>query len=259
MGLKISTWRQAFDSIKEYRRDLKQTDGVLLRSEIHARELVKGKGRLGPQMVTKYRRSRIFYETLELIASLPDVHIINICLDVPDRRNPQLDAWDRLLNRINRTCDEMNRRENANRRQLLHRLQPHVSDDDYSSIYRRLIPYSAHAFVIADEGHEAEIIRLKRKLTVFNHVPSRLGAWSGGSATKNIPLTHFVEDTLFRESAHSYLTQMADCAAFALLKREVDPTPVIKRYNIHKAWDAHLAGVSFQHASRRDPDGIVRK
>jgi hypothetical protein len=113
LGLKVSTWRVAFDAVKEYRKRLKDSDGVLLRAEIHARDLCRGRGALGPKTVGKWRRSRIFYELLQLTASLPDAHLFNVCLDTAGRKDPQLDAWDRLLNRINRMCEERNRRENA--------------------------------------------------------------------------------------------------------------------------------------------------
>lgn len=69
VGLKISTWRTAFDAVKEYRRGLKDSDAVLLRTEIHARDLARGRGSLGPTVIGKWRRSRIFCELLELTAA----------------------------------------------------------------------------------------------------------------------------------------------------------------------------------------------
>ncbi len=71
--------------------------------------------------------------------------------------------------------------------------------------------------------------------------------------------THLIEDVLFRDSAHSYLIQLVDCIAFALLKRETAPTPQVKKYNLHKAFDMHLSGVCLTQASSGDPLGIVRK
>lgn len=258
LGLKVSTWRKAFEATREYRRELRASDSVLLRSEIHATELVRGKGRLGPTTIGKWRRSRVFFELLELTASLPDVHLINVCLKQADYADPQPVAWDRLLNRINRTCVERNRQENAKRRGLITEIEKALPSSTATEIERRLIPYSANAFLIVDRGREAEIIRLRRKLAVANFVPSKFGAWSD-APTKNIPLTEIVEDPLFRDSAHSYLIQLADCAAYALLKRETKPLPWVLKYNIHKAWDEHLKGIAFLAAAANDPDGVVRK
>ena len=177
VGLKVGTWRGAYEAVREYRRGLKESDGVRFRTEIHARDLTRGRGELGPKVVGKWRRSRIFYELLELTASLPDVHIINVCLERMGRSDAQLDAWDRLLNRLNRLAEGRNRQENAKRRGLIASvravLPASVSDD----MERRLIPYSAHALVIADRGHEAEIVRLRRKLSVVNYIPSKFGSW----------------------------------------------------------------------------------
>src|SRR5579884_2745947 len=113
LGLKVGTWRVAFEAVKQYRIGLKQSDGFLLRKEIHARELTRGRGSVGPQVIGKWRRSRIFYELLQLTAALPDVHLFNVCLDRTGRADAQLDAWDRLLNRLNRLAEARNRQENA--------------------------------------------------------------------------------------------------------------------------------------------------
>ena len=258
IGLKGSTWRAAFEIVKEYRTQLKDSDGILFRTEVHARDLTRGRGSLGPKVVGKWRRSRIFYEFLELLAALPDVHLFNVCLEMTGRSDPQLDAWDRLLNRLNRMCEARNRQENALRRRLVTDVQENLGSPAAEEIERRLIPYTAHAIIIADRGREREIVRLKRKLSVINYLPSRFGSW-GDSASKNIPLTHFVEDALFRDSAHSYFIQMADCAAFALLKREVPPTPQVRKYGIQKAFEAHLTGICVRQASTSDALGIVRK
>lgn len=257
LGLKSSTWRVAFDQVKEYRRELKSSDEILLRTEFHARELVRGRGRLGPNMVTKWRRSRIFYELLELVASLPDAHIFNICINNSGRADAQLDAWDRLLNRLNRTCEECTRKENAYRRKLISEMPDEMSKTSKDDIEARISPYHARAIIIADRCRESEIIKLRRKLSIANFIPSQFGSW-GGDSTRNIPLTHFVEDIIFQDSEHSYLIQLVDSIVFALLKRETKPTSQIKKYGIHKAFDKCLKGICVKAASPRDPDGIVR-
>lgn len=258
LGLKMSTWRAAFDAVKAYRARLRESDGVLIGTEIHARDLTRGRGKLGAKEIGKWRRSRIFAELLQLTAALPDAHLFNVCLESKGRRDPELDAWDRLLNRLNRMCEQRNKQENAIRRTLLNAIADHSPVKVRTEIERRLIPYSAHTLVIADKGREHEIVSLKRKLTVINYLPSRFGSW-GGASRKNIPLAHFVEDVFFVDSAHSFLIQLVDCSAFALLKRETPPTPQILKYDLHRAFDVHLKGICVRQASRNDPDGVVRK
>ena len=63
---------------------------------------------------------------------------------------------------------------------------------------------------------------------------------------------------MFKPSDCSYFIQLADCVAFALLKREVPPTPVISKYGIDQMFDSTLTGICFRPAAPRDPFGIVR-
>jgi Protein of unknown function (DUF3800) len=265
LGLRAGAWRDAFELIKAHRSQLRESDGVRTDAEIHARDLVAGRGTLGRNRngerleIGKRRRAQIYSDLLGLIATLPSMHIINICLDVKGRKDPELDAWDRLLNRMNRTATQRNKLEKLTRTELLQSALPHLDAKDFTALKKRLTPYAAQVLLIADEGRQQEIARLRRKMAVINYVPSRYGAWQGGAKAKNIPLSHFVEDALFRDSERSLFIQLADCAAFALLKRESTPTPNIKKQGIEKLWDLHLRPVRLKQAASGDPDGIVRR
>ena len=72
-------------------------------------------------------------------------------------------------------------------------------------------------------------------------------------------LERIIEDPVFKKSHHSFLIQLADCVAFALLKREIPPTPNIQKYRINEAFSEQLASVCFKAASAKDPLGIVRR
>jgi hypothetical protein len=121
-----------------------------------------------------------------------------------------------------------------------------------------LLPCAARAFLIADEGKELQITRALRRMHVFNPIPSKFGKWPTGR-TKNIVTERIIEDPFFKRSEKSYLIQLADCAAFALLKREVPVTKNVARYNIDKMFDGALAPICYKRASQGDPLGIVRK
>jgi hypothetical protein len=264
-GLRINQWRNAYEAVKRFRTELRASDGIRTNVEIHARDLVSGRGNLAWEKdgtripIGRRRRAQVYAEFLKLIASLPSVHIVNICLDVKGRKDPELDAWDRLFNRLNRTAEARNRQEDKIRDALLRRVQGHLLDKDFDRLGERLAPYGAHVLLIADEGRQGDIARMRRKMAVVNFVPSRFGDWGNGEKAKNIPLAHFVEDALFRDSNRSLFIQLADCAAFALLKRETKPTPNVRKHGIEKLWDLHLREVSFRRAAYTDPDGIVRR
>lgn len=149
------------------------------------------------------------------------------------------------------------KRELPLRKQLLADL-PHNTTTPGDMLQSRLLNYAPRAMVFADQGRETEITRVYRKMTVFNPVPSQFGTWSEG-ATKNLPLQRIIEDPVFKASHHSFFIQLADCVSFALLKKEVPPTPNIAKYGVEKFFEQCLAGVCFKKASPKDPLGIVRK
>lgn len=219
-----SRWKDIFERTKEFRRYLKSTYGIYLRKELHSTELIRGKGRLAPADLGKGTRARIVDEALHFIAGLPEVQILNICITVPHCPvDPYVRAFERLLNRIE-----------AN-----------------------LKAAGSNGVVILDEGKEGMIRRVARKMAVFNWVPSAFGVWHNGEPTKNIVVSRVLEDPIFRRSSDSYFLQFVDIAAFALLKREVTPTPVVQRYRIHRMFDT-LKPVLCREVSPNDPDGIER-
>lgn len=258
ISIRHSDWKQCFDTVREHRVNLKNDHGIYLRKEIHARDLVAGRGKIGPKIIRKWERSRIFYGLLELVASLPQVLVFNICLDKSNFEDPQIIAWERLLNRIERTMLEFEKRELALRRRLSALVADHLSTDEAERIERRLNIYRSRAVIISDEGRENEITRALRKMHVYNPIPSRYGTWPSGNISRNITTDRIIEDPFFKQSDRSYFIQLADCVAFALLKREVPPTPNIQTYGIHEMFEKTLAGVCFKEASPRDSLGIVR-
>jgi hypothetical protein len=259
VGIRHTDWQDCFQRIRQHRLVLKREYGIFLRKEIHAQEFVSGRGRISPETITKHDRSRIFAGLLRLVASLPNVMVINICLESAGRKNPQIDAWDRLLNRIERTLLEMDRRELLLRKKLLDQLPPTLSDETRKRLATRLNSYRSRALIFADQGREEDITKAFRKMSVFNPIPSQFGHWAGIAKTKNIPVRRVIEDPVFKQSHQSYFVQLADCVAFSLLKREVAPTPLIKKYGINEMFERSVSDVCFRAASPKDPLGIVRK
>lgn len=162
------------------------------------------------------------------------------------------------MNRIERTMLEFERRELPLRRELTERASEHLGEVESFQIERRLNIYASRATIFADEGRETEITRALRKMHVFNPIPSQLGGWASGDYTKSITIDRIIEDPIFKPSDRSYLIQLADCVAFALLKREVAPTRLIERYGVDEMFDDTLSGICYRKASPADPLGIVR-
>lgn len=259
ISIRHTQWKRCFDEIRAHRVSLRDRFGLRLRREIHAHELLSGHGRLGPHVIGKYQRSRIYLELLELISRLSSAILFNVCLERKDHVDPQMTAWDRLINRIERTMSKMEQDELPKRADLLAKAGKNLTSTELDDLKSRVLSYRARAMILADEGREGEIEKALRRMHVFNPVPSKYGEWSSGSRTKNITTDRIIEDPVFKKSQRSYFIQLADCVAYALLKRESEPTARIRKYGIHQMFDAFLAKRCFKRASPRDALGIVRR
>lgn len=206
------------DAIKAWRTGLSKSDGIRMHVEMHATDLLGGRGNISTtQVVTKYRRAQIFKSGLSVLAKQPGVRVFNAC------NINQLQLFERLLNRISRTMKEID----------------------------------SYAILICDEGKEHEYTRLVRRMSRFNPIPSKYKAWENGKATKNITIDRILEDPIFKDSKRSYLVQMADFCAFALLRFH-KPTPKTKKYGIDQVFDSVLAGIRVLEANSKDPRGVIR-
>ena len=219
LAIPAAQWRAAFSQIKAFRRALRASDGIFVQKEFHAWEFVSGRGQISDRVVTKWRRSRIFIEALRVAAGLPGARLFNAI--APKKKENW--AFERMVNRINRT----------------------------------MVAMDSRAILFCDEGKEAEYTRLVRRMGVYNPIPSQFGEWKGdGTATRNIPIDRIIEDPVFKRSDQSYFLQLADFAAYSLLRRE-RPVPSKVKYGLDQAF-GELADILVREASTRDPEGIIR-
>lgn len=219
LAIPSDTWTEAFGLVKDFRRGLRQADGIYIYKELHAWKLVSGRGCIADHTVPKARRCVIFREALALTAALPGAKLFNAVFP----KGLDKTAFEWLLNRVNRT----------------------------------MRAWDSRAILICDEGSEHEYTRLARKMHVYNPIPSQLGGWvDTGTSSKNIPIERILEDPFFKRSDQSYLLQLADLCAYALLRRE-HQLPSKNAYGLHQAF-AELGPALVREASSRDPEGIIR-
>ena len=217
LGVKVECWREVFDEIKNYRRMLLKHAGIYMNKELHATKFLSGRGRPSSRYLSQDKRERIFRYTLNMLSNVGDE---KVCLFNSVNRNQQW-AYERLLNRINRTMDARD----------------------------------SHAIIISDEGKEAEYTKLVRRMGAYNPIPSRFGTWDGGSSfAKNIPIFRIIEDPVFRNSDASYFIQVVDFCAYALLRHEI---PLQRNPRLSEAFPL-LEPICFKLANRADPYGIIR-
>ena len=232
LGVDAERWNDLSQDIHAWRLELQDRCAVPTDRELHACDLLAGRGKLAREgnadrRLTPEQGAEVFTEGLRRIEdaarSIGGVEVINVCLRKSDVRGYERVSLDRLLNRINTSVAAAGR----------------------------------HAFLIFDEGKEEMVARLYHRLRGRNPVPSRYDVWEDGERTRNIPIEKVIGGPAFRSSHSDYLLQMADLIAHALLKQEEEPVPRVQRLGIGQAFGI-LDRALNRRASRRDPQGVVR-
>ena len=233
LGVDAERWNDLHQRVLDWRLELRERYAVPIDRELHACDLLAGRGKLAHQGSTDYRLTpdqgaEIFTGGLRIIEdaarTVGGVEVVNVCLRKPDVKGYERASLDRLLNRINSSVAAVNR----------------------------------HAFLIFDEGREEMITRLYHRLRSRNPVPSRYEVWEDGERTKDIPIENVIGGPAFRSSHADCLLQMADLIAHALLKQEEEPSPRVERQGIARAFGI-LDRALNRRASKRDPQGVVRR
>ena len=233
LGVDAERWNGLFADIQEWRRALCDAYGIPPDRELHACDLLAGRGLLvrngsANERLTPIQGAEVFIDGLRRIedaaARIGGIEVINVCVHKPDVKSHEQLSLDRLLNRINASVKAAGR----------------------------------HAFLIFDEGKEQMITRAYRRLRIFNPVPSRYERWEEGEKTRNIPVENVIGGPAFRSSDGDCLLQMADLIAHALLKQEEEPVPRVEQLGIDRAFSI-LDKALNRRASLRDPQGIVRR
>jgi hypothetical protein len=233
IGVNAEVWSEAFQLIQAWRKELRTTYQIPLFKELHASDLLAGRGEL-VRVGNKYRRvsretgAKIFISGLQRLERIAQalsggLEVINISL--MKRQEVDVITLERLLNRIQRSVESQGR----------------------------------YAFLVFDQGKEGTITKTYKKALVYNPIPSKYGLWETGERWKNIPPRNIVGGPAFRSSKSDYFLQMADFIAHALLKKdEKPPIPRVAYYHIDEAFDQILDKALNLKASEDDPKGVVR-
>ena len=233
LGVDAEVWNDLHARVRDWRLELQRRYHVPIDRELHACDLLAGRGRLAridgaDRRLSPRHGVEIFTQGLRLIEhaarTIGGIEVVNVCLRKAEVMAYERASLDRLLNRINSSVTADGR----------------------------------HAFLIFDEGREEMVARLYRRLRSRNPVPSKYEAWEDGGRTRDIPIERVIGGPAFRSSQDDHLLQMADLIAHALLKQEEEPSPRVKRLGIDNAF-AILDRALNRRASRQDPQGVVRR
>ena len=233
LGVDAERWNELHARVRDWRLELQGRYAVPADRELHACDLLAGRGKLAridgrDRRVSPEHGAEIFMDGLRVVedaaSTMGGVEIVNVCLHKPDVIGHERASLDRLLNRINTSVASADR----------------------------------HAFLIFDEGREEMVARLYRRLRSLNPIPSRYEKWDDGGRTRDIPIERVIGGPAFRSSHSDHLLQMADLIAHALLKQEEEPSPRVVRLGTDRAFKI-LDRALNRRAARRDPQGVVRR
>ncbi|MEZ0609575.1 DUF3800 domain-containing protein [Fibrella sp. WM1] len=223
-GLIVSDrdWKTCLDKVKIFRQHLKATTGLLIRTEIHAAELIRISKIEAYRKIRKPVRIKILQELMQQLPAIFDkAVVINICLEksqFPANTNFQELAWSRLIQRydtyLKKTANDI-------------------------------------GIIVADDSDDAAIRKLLRKMRVYNPTPSHY------SGTYNAPTDNIIEDVFMRSSQHSMFIQAVDCISHCLYRREF-PKGSLKKFGVENYFN-YIDSILLKIASTNDPCGIVRK
>ncbi len=216
LAIPADTWHEAEAQIRHYRSSLYDSDGIFLHREFHAWEFTSGRGQIADRIINRTRRSEIFKATLLLTANLLGAQLFNVVFPA----NEDERAFTHLIEGIDRT----------------------------------LQAWDSHAILICDEGKNATYTRLCRQINVYD--PAAAKDRTSGAGVGAISPSRIIEDPFFRDSRRSYIIQLSDFCAYALLRRE-QPLPSKSRYGLDQAFIL-LSPILVRMTNPQDEDGIIR-
>jgi hypothetical protein len=215
-------WRSFMSTLIAFKKTMRAVHGLPIRAEIHASEFIKSKV-FGLQ---RHTRLAILRNALDELAKIQDISITGV---VVDKRNkpPGFDvfdfAWKTLFQRFENT--------------LMFGNFPGGFRSDYGVVF-------------TDDTAGLKLLRMVRRMAVYNPVPS-----SFGGPPRNLPILRLIEDPHGKDSAESLAIQMADVCAYFLHQR-YKPNSYIRRQKAAFYYD-RLLPVLNVNASRSSPLGIV--
>lgn len=220
-----SNWRNFLETLVAFKKKMRNLHGLPVRAEIHASEFINTRA----YDLDRYVRLAILRNTLDELAKINYISITNIVVDKqgkPNDYNVFQAAWGTLFQRFENT--------------LLYGNFPGKFKDDMGMI-------------LTDATAGSLLTRLVRKMSVYNRIPNTSGV---GFGTRNIPIKKIIEDPHAKDSRDSLPIQMCDVIAY-FLSQKLRPNAYIRK--THSVdYFSRLDAVLNKHASRRDPQGIVR-
>lgn len=226
-------WKPEFEAIREFRRDLKATFGIPIKTEMHTKQFLLNKKPYRAMGLSEQQRLDIIGLYCDLIASL-EVRIINVVIIKPRIKKADYKVLDTALTySVQRIENDLNPTANPDRRFL----------------------------IISDSGRVGAMRHTTRRIQRINFIPSKFGEHSYRRDIKAL-----IEDPLPKDSKESYFIQLADLVSYVVHLYSIDTLQMGQYSNrltpfltpaIVQSWMDRLSPSLNLQASGREPYGVV--
>lgn len=186
-------WQPIFETIREFRRNLKNSFGLPVRTEMHTRPFLLNKKPYRSLALSDNDRITIVNLFCDLIGSL-DLKIINVVIVKPRIKSSKYQVLSTALKySIQRIENDLNPARNPQEKFM----------------------------IITDPGRVGKMRKISRRIQRINFIPSKFGLSSYRREIKSL-----IEDPLPKDSKESYFIQLADVVSFIVYLHAVESTGI---------------------------------
>lgn len=219
-------WKPVLQDLMGFRLMLKARYGLKLREELHAGELLSKPGDLA--RIPKHTRLEILRLSMDWLARRPDIGVTTVVVDKRGKADDVFAiAWRHLIQRFETT------------------------------IWAHNFPCGGHlpdrGMVLPDNTNGKHLTQIMRQMRHFN--PMTNYASTNGCSYRNLALEYVIEDPFMKDSASSYLHQMADIVAYFARQLYQPNAYLQKKYATN--YYHRLQPILNLKASKTHPLGIV--
>lgn len=219
-------WTNILSELVLFRKSLRDSKGLKLREEIHAKDFINKPGQL--KRIPRNDRVDILKRCIYWLNIQPDTSVFSIIADKEGKSGDIFElAWNALIMRFENTIRNKNFRG------------PQNPDD--------------RGIILSDNTDGAKLTTLIRKMRHYNPIPNSGSLYDRGY--RSIRIHYLIEDPVLRDSSNSLMHQIADVAAY-IIRQKYEPNTYMRKKSGHLLY-AKLASVALKEASKHNDYGLV--
>jgi hypothetical protein len=214
--IKHSDWKEIFENLLSFRRQLKEEYGLPVKYEMHTKQFLLNKKPYRQHEFPDETRIEIIEKFLKFLANQNSerikIQIVNVVIDKTKIKNSSYrvldEAFKYSIQRIENTLNNINK---TKKKEFLSKLsQENLQTDICTEICNKYCK-EKRFLIITDEGRLPSMCKTARKIQRINYIPSQYDTTSTRNEIKLL-----IEDPLSKKSKESYFIQISDMMSYIL-------------------------------------------